>query len=41
MKTFKTILFSLFGLLLINGGLDKFLHYMPVPEQLPQELVKD
>ncbi len=31
----------LFGLLLINGGLDKFLHYMPVPEGLPEPLVKD
>jgi uncharacterized membrane protein YphA (DoxX/SURF4 family) len=31
----------IFGLLLINGGLDKFLHYMPVPENLPAELVKD
>lgn len=41
MKIVKTILFSLFGLLLINGGLDKFLHYMPVPEGLPEELLKD
>ncbi len=41
MKILKTILFSLFGLLLINGGLDKFLHYMPVPEGLPEELLKD
>ncbi|MBK8622657.1 MAG: DoxX family membrane protein [Saprospiraceae bacterium] len=31
----------LFGLLLINGGLDKFLHYMPVPEGLPEPLLKD
>lgn len=30
-----------FGLLLINGGLDKFFHYMPVPEGLPEPLVKD
>jgi uncharacterized membrane protein YphA (DoxX/SURF4 family) len=29
------------GLLLINGGLDKFFHYMPVPEGLPEPLVKD
>lgn len=41
MKILKTILFSLFGLLFINGGLDKFLHYMPVPEGLPEELEKD
>ncbi|HOY11680.1 MAG TPA: hypothetical protein PLY70_01015 [Saprospiraceae bacterium] len=31
----------LFGLLLINGGLNKFLNYMPVPEGLPEGLLKD
>lgn len=31
----------LFGLLLINGGLNKFFNYMPVPENLPEPLVKD
>lgn len=31
----------LFALLLINGGLDKQLHYMPVPPDLPEALVKD
>ena len=31
----------LFGLLLINGGLNKFLNYMPVPEDLPEALLKD
>lgn len=41
MKVIKTILFSLFGLLLINGGLDKFLHYMPIPDGLPEELIRD
>lgn len=42
MKILKTILFSLFGLLFVNGGLDKFLHYMPMPTgELPEELVKD
>ncbi|MBX2896398.1 MAG: DoxX family protein [Cyclobacteriaceae bacterium] len=41
MKIVKTILFSLFGLLLLNGGLNKFLNYMPVPEGLPEELMKD
>lgn len=41
MKVTKTILFSLFGLLLINGGLDKFLHYMPIPDGLPEELIRD
>jgi putative oxidoreductase len=41
MKIFKTIVFSLFALLLINGGLDKLIHYMPQPESLPEELMKD
>ena len=31
----------LFGLLLINGGLNKFFNYMPVPENLPEPLIKD
>ena len=41
MKIVKQIVFSLFGLLLINGGLNKFLNYMPVPEALPEALIKD
>lgn len=42
MKTkIYNVLCVIFGILLINGGLDKFLHYMPVPENLPAELVKD
>lgn len=36
-----TVLSVLFGLLLINGGLNKFFNYMPVPENLPEPLVKD
>lgn len=36
-----TVFCVLFGLLLINGGLNKFFNYMPVPNNLPQELVKD
>lgn len=35
------ILSVLFGLLLINGGLDKFFHYMPVPDDLPEAILKD
>lgn len=35
------VLSILFGLLLINGGLDKFLHYMPIPPDLPEALAKD
>lgn len=39
MKIAKLILFTLFGLMFINAGLDKFLHYMPVPPLEP-EVVK-
>jgi putative oxidoreductase len=35
------VLSILFGLLLINGGLSKFFNYMPVPEDLPEAMVKD
>lgn len=31
MKIVKSVLCILFGLLFINAGLDKLLHYMPVP----------
>nr|MBI1232473.1 DoxX family membrane protein [Cytophagales bacterium] len=31
----------LYSLLLINGGLNKFFNYMPVPDDLPEELVND
>lgn len=41
MKIVKTILFSLVSLMLINSGLNKFFKYLPVPENLPAELVKD
>lgn len=39
----KKILFGvslLFGLLFINGGLNKFFNYMPVPEDMPEHMVK-
>jgi len=39
MKIFKFILCLLFGLIFLNAGLDKFLHYMPVPEVEP-EIIK-
>lgn len=32
MKIVKLILCVLFGLMFINAGLDKFLHYMPIPK---------
>ena len=39
MKYVKFILCLLFGLMFINAGLDKFLHYMPMPE-MPAEQQK-
>ncbi len=30
----------LFGLMFINSGLNKFLHYIPMPKDLPEGLVK-
>jgi len=39
MKIVKTILCVLFGLMFINAGLDKFLHYMPIPP-MEEEILK-
>lgn len=36
MKIVKLILCVLFGLMFMNAGLDKFFHYMPVPELSPE-----
>ncbi len=30
----------LFGLLFINAGLDKFFHFMPMPKDLPEKMLK-
>lgn len=35
------VLSIIFGLLLLNGGINKFFNYMPVPDNLPEPLVKD
>ena len=37
MKIFKQIVASLFGLMFINSGLNKFFNYMPMPELTPQQ----
>ena len=40
----RKILFAvslLFGLLLINGGLNKFFNYMPVPEDMAEGMMRD
>ncbi len=34
------VLSLLFGLLFINAGLNKFLNYMPMPENLPEKMLK-
>ncbi|WP_461789839.1 DoxX family membrane protein [Pedobacter sp.] len=39
MKIVKTIICVLFGLMFINGGLNKFFNYIPVPE-LPADQLK-
>ena len=41
MKIVKTIVFSLFALMFINAGLDKFFHYMPVPEMPGMEKINE
>lgn len=40
-KIILQVLSTIMGLLLINGGLNKFLNYMPVPENLPEALISD
>lgn len=40
-KKIFNVVSILFGLLLINGGLNKFFNYMPVPDDLPEALIKD
>lgn len=34
------ILCLLTGLMFINAGLDKFFHYMPMPKEMPEKMVK-
>jgi uncharacterized membrane protein YphA (DoxX/SURF4 family) len=34
------VLSLLFGLMFINAGLNKFLNYMPMPEHLPEKMLK-
>jgi len=36
-----TVLSALLGLLLLNGGLNKIFNYMPPPDDLAPELMKD
>jgi uncharacterized membrane protein YphA (DoxX/SURF4 family) len=34
------VLCLLAGLMFINAGLDKFFHYMPMPKEMPEKIVK-
>ena len=34
------VLCLLTGLMFINAGLDKFFHYMPVPKEMPEKMMK-
>ena len=39
-KKIMFVLSLLFGLVFINAGLNKFFNYMPIPEDLPENMVK-
>src|SRR3546814_5073585 len=39
-KKIQFVVSLLFGLGYINSGLNKFFNYMPVPEDMPQEVVR-
>jgi uncharacterized membrane protein YphA (DoxX/SURF4 family) len=34
------VLCLLMGLMFINAGLDKFFHYMPMPKDMPEQMLK-
>jgi putative oxidoreductase len=36
-----TIVSVLFGLMMLNSGLNKFFNYLPVPEDLPEPIMND
>lgn len=39
-KKILFVLSLLFGLMFINSGLNKFLNYMPMPKDMPEEMLK-
>ena len=39
-KKFLFVVSVLFGLMFINSGLNKFFNYMPLPEDLPEKMMK-
>jgi len=40
-QKFLTVLSVLFGLIMLNGGLNKFFNYMPAPDDLPEPMLND
>jgi uncharacterized membrane protein YphA (DoxX/SURF4 family) len=34
------VLALLFGLLFVNAGMDNFFHYMPMPKEMPEKMLK-
>ena len=39
-KKILLVVSILFGLLFINSGLNKFFHYMPMPQDVPEKMMK-
>lgn len=39
-KKIMFVVSILFGVMMINAGLNKFLNYMPIPKDLPEKMVK-
>ncbi len=40
-KNILNILAFLLGIMMLNGGLNKIFNYIPTPDNLPEELMKD
>jgi len=39
-KKILLVICTLFGLMFINAGLNKFFNYLPVPEDMPEKMMK-
>jgi uncharacterized membrane protein YphA (DoxX/SURF4 family) len=39
-KKILLVISTLFGLIFINSGLNKFFNYMPMPEEMPENMMK-
>jgi uncharacterized membrane protein YphA (DoxX/SURF4 family) len=39
-KKILLVISALFGLIFINSGLNKFFNYMPMPEEMPENMMK-